>query len=261
VAGVLLHPIRLWDAEAIIPSLPGWNPFGGQVPHPSPAAEKQVFPRVAGLVPIDYFGRLQPLIMQRLLSLFTAFAPIALCAQVAINPQIGITLATLTPAQVGVQYKANVGVLAGADLRIGERFYLQPGAFFVSSKTAVSVGDSLVTEDHLVWNSLKLKALAGYNLLDGDDFRLRIIAGPTYNWLLSATGKDDHIKVEMKDFNTGTWGVDAGLGIDLTIFTVQGGVNYGLSKAYKSQEGNTNDVRFITYYVTVGVVLGGSTAK
>jgi hypothetical protein len=199
--------------------------------------------------------------MQRPLSLLTALAPFALCAQVAINPQVGVALTTLTPEQAGVQYNANVGVLAGADLRIGQRFYFQPGAFFVSGKTALSVGDSLVTEDHLIWNSLKLKALAGYNLLDGDDFRLRLNAGPTYNWLLSATGKDDNIKVEMKDFNTGTWSVDAGLGIDLTIFTLDGGVSYGLSKAYKEQDGFSNDARFFTFYATAGVVLGGSTRK
>ncbi len=197
--------------------------------------------------------------MTRLLSLLTFLVPMALCAQVAIHPQVGIANTTLTPEQEGVQYKANVGVLGGADLRIGQRFYIQPGAFVVSAKTAVSVGDSLVTEDHLIWNSLKLKALAAYNLVDGDDFRLRVNAGPTYNWLLSASGKDDNIKVEMEDFNTGTWSVDAGLGIDLTIFTLDGGVSYGLSKAYKEQDGLSNDARFFTFYATAGVVLGGST--
>lgn len=199
--------------------------------------------------------------MKRLFSLLTAFAPIALFAQVAIHPQVGIANTTLTPEQEGVQYKAKVGVLAGADLRIGQRVYFQPGAFFVSAKTAVSVGDSLVTEDQLTWNSLKLKALVGYNLLDGDDFRLRLNAGPTYNWLLSASGKDENIKVVMDDINTGTWSVDAGLGIDLTLFTVDGGVSYGLSKVYKEQDGFSNDARYFTYYATVGVVLGGSTTK
>ena len=66
-------------------------------------------------------------------------------------------------------------------------------------------------------------------------------------------------KVEMKDLNSGTWNLDAGLGIDLTIFSVEGGASYGLSKAYKEQEGITNDARFVTYYFTVGVILGGST--
>lgn len=197
--------------------------------------------------------------MTRLFTLLSIFLPMALCAQVAIHPQIGMALTTLTPEQVGVQFNADPGVLAGVDLRIGQRFYVQPGAFFVSAKTAVSVGDSVVTEDHLVWNSLKLKALLAYNLLDGDDFRLRLNAGPTFNWLLSADGKDDYIKIEMADMNTGTWNLDAGLGIDLTIFTLDGGVSYGLSKAYKEQDGLTNDARYFTFMFTAGVVLGGST--
>ncbi len=203
----------------------------------------------------------QPLTMERLFSLMAVAAPFALCAQVAIHPQIGIANTTLTPEQEGVQYTAKVGVLAGADLRIGQRAYFQPGAFFVSAKTAVSVGDSLVTEDRLTWNSLKLKALIGYNLLNGDDFRFRINAGPTYNWLLSADGKDENITIEMDDINTGTWSIDAGLGIDLTLFTIDGGVSYGLSKVYKEQDGFSNDARYFTYFATVGVVLGGSTVK
>lgn len=197
--------------------------------------------------------------MLRPLTLLASITPLALFAQVAIHPQLGIANTTLTPEKEGVQYKAKVGVLAGADLRIGQRVYFQPGAFFVSGKTAVSVGDSLVTEDHLIWNSLKLKALLGCNLLDGDDFRLRMNAGPTYNWLFSATGKDENIKVVMDDINTGTWSVDAGLGIDLTIFTLDGGVSYGLSKVYKENDGFSNDARYFTYHPTVGVVLGGST--
>jgi len=197
--------------------------------------------------------------MVRLLSLLSFIVPMALCAQIAIHPQIGMALTTLTPEQEGVQYNADPGVLVGVDLRIGQRFYIQPGAFFVSAQTAVSVGDSVVTEDHLVWNSLKLKALAAYNLVDGDDFHLRLNVGPTFNWLLSADGKDDYIKIEMADMNTGTWSVDAGLGIDLTIFTLDGGVSYGLSEAYKEQDGLSNDARFFTYQLTAGVVLGGST--
>jgi hypothetical protein len=77
--------------------------------------------------------------------------------------------------------------------------------------------------------------------------------------LLSADGKDDYIKIEMADMNTGTWSVDAGFGVDLTIFTLDGGVSYGLSEAYKEQDGFSNDARFFTYLVTAGVVLGGST--
>ena len=199
--------------------------------------------------------------MNRLLSLPLLCAPLVITAQVAFNPQLGMALTTLTPEQEGVQYKSDIGVLAGADLRIGQRFYFQPGAYFVSSKTAVSVGDSVVTEDHLVWNSMKVKAQVGYNLMDADDFRLRVNAGPTYNWLISATGKDDNIKVDLKDYNSGSFNLDAGAGIDLWIISVETGISYGLTKAYKEVDGFSNDAKFFTYYVTAGVVLGGSTTS
>lgn len=199
--------------------------------------------------------------MERLLTILAIFVPFVLSAQVAIHFQAGAANTTLAPERDGAQYKAKVGVLAGADLRIGQRAYFQPGAFFVSAKTAVSYGDTLVTEDQLTWNSLKLKALFGYNLLDGDDFRFRANLGSTYNWLLSASGKDENIKVVMDDINTGTWSADAGLGIDVTIFTVDGGVSYGLSNVYKEVEGLSSDARYFTWYATVGVVLGGSTTS
>ncbi len=199
--------------------------------------------------------------MDRLRSLLFLAFPLVTTAQVAFNPQLGMALTTLTPEQEGVQYKSDVGVLAGADLRIGQRFYFQPGAYFVSSKTAVSVGDSLVTEDHLIWNSMKVKAEVGYNLLDGDDFRLRVNAGPTYNWLISATGKDDNIKVDLKDYNSGSFNLDAGAGIDLWIISLETGISYGLTKAHKEVDGFSSDAKFFTYYVTAGVVLGGSTTS
>ena len=82
-----------------------------------------------------------------------------------------------------------------------------------------------------------------------------------YNWLLSASGQDENIKVVMDVMNTGTWSADAGLGIDVAIFTVDGGVSYELSNVYKEVEGLSSDARYFTWYATVGVVLGGTTSS
>lgn len=58
--------------------------------------------------------------MHRLLSLFAALAPLALCAQIAINPQVGAAFTTLAPEQEGLTnnarfltYYATVGVVFG----------------------------------------------------------------------------------------------------------------------------------------------------
>jgi hypothetical protein len=59
--------------------------------------------------------------MLRLHPLLSLIVPMALCAQIAIHPQIGMALTTLTPDQEGVQYNADPRGLAGVDLRIGQR--------------------------------------------------------------------------------------------------------------------------------------------
>lgn len=109
--------------------------------------------------------------------------PFATMAQFAVNPQLGMTMQKLTDAPEGAEYKAALGAMIGLDMRIGDRFYFQPGGFFERNSTVVSVGDSLVVEDNLVRSNLKLKALVGYNLIDGDGFRLRFNTGPTYDVL------------------------------------------------------------------------------
>lgn len=184
--------------------------------------------------------------------------PFATMAQFAVNPQLGITMQKLTDAPEGAEYKAALGAMIGLDMRIGDRFYFQPGGFFERNSTVVSVGDSLVVEDNLVRSNLKLKALVGYNLIDGDGFRLRFNTGPTYDVLLSVDDKDDKIEWNKDDFNSGSFNWNAGLGADITLITLETGMTYGLSKVFKEQDGFTSDAKYFTFYVTAGVVFGGA---
>ena len=62
---------------------------------------------------------------------------------------------------------------------------------------------------------MKLKALAAYNLIDGDAFRLRLNAGPTYNFLLNVSDDDGNIEDWQDSFNSGSFNLDAGLGADI----------------------------------------------
>ena len=105
---------------------------------------------------------------------------------------------------------------------------------------------------------MKLKALVGYNLTDGDGFRLRFNTGPTYDVLLSVDDKDDKIEWNKDDFNSGSFNWNAGLGADITIITLETGMTYGLSKVFKEQDGFTSDAKYFTFYVTAGVVFGGA---
>lgn len=179
-------------------------------------------------------------------------------AQLQINPQLGMVFTDLTDDQPGVESKAAIGFQLGADLRIGGRFYFQPGAHLGRSATTVKYAftDTTVIEDDLIRTTAKLKALVGFNLIHRSAFKLRLNAGPTYDVLLSVDNKDDKIAFNRDDYNAGSFNMDAGAGIDLLMMSVETGISYGLSNAYKDAGELQAKAKYFTFYLTIGIVIG-----
>lgn len=179
-------------------------------------------------------------------------------AQLQINPQLGMVLTDLTDDQPGVESKAAIGFQLGADLRIGGRFYFQPGAHIGRSATTVKYAftDTTVIEDDLIRTTAKLKALVGFNLIHRSAFKLRLNAGPTYDVLLSVDNKDDKIAFNRDDYNAGSFNMDAGAGIDLLMMSAETGISYGLSNAYKDAGELQAKAKYFTFYLTIGIVIG-----
>src|SRR5262245_20437507 len=117
--------------------------------------------------------------------LFTTLATLG-WSQIQFNPQVGGSFTNLTNTGDNVATKAAFGFQLGADLRIGDRIYFQPGVFFGRNATVVkqSNGDSATIEDNLIRTTFKIKALAGFNIIHKEAFKLRVNAGPTYEVLL-----------------------------------------------------------------------------
>lgn len=196
---------------------------------------------------------------KHLLSLAFGALAMGAAAQFQVNPQAGVNFQGLTSPEPGVQYKANVGWQLGADFRIGDRLFFQPGAHFGRSATAIKAfnNDTLLYEDDLVRTSLKLNALVGYRIIDSYQFDLRFMMGPTYDVLLSVDDRDDRIGYNRGDFRGGSLNLDAALGFDMGVVTVQPGVSFGLSRVF-SDNPVVKDIgsRYLTYGVTVGVNFG-----
>lgn len=178
-------------------------------------------------------------------------------AQISFNPQVGANFTQLTNMPSGMVSSAAVGWQVGADFRLGERFYFQPGAYFGRSATYIKFTplDTVFIEDNMIRTTAKVKALVGYNIIHDDNFKLRVNAGPTYEALLSIDSKDDKIAFNKKDYNGGSFNLDAGLGVDIWKISLETGVSYGLSNAYKDSGKFMQDAKYFTWYATVGLVL------
>lgn len=179
-------------------------------------------------------------------------------AQLKGNPQLGVLFTDLTEDLPGVESKAAVGVQLGLDLRIGDRFYFQPGGHFGRSATTVkyTFTDTTVIEDNLIRTTAKFKALVGYDLIHRSVFKLRVNAGPTYEALLSVDSKDDEIAFNKDDYNAGSFNMDAGVGLDLAMMSAEAGISYGLSRAYKDAGELEGKAKYFTFFITLGIVIG-----
>ena len=118
------------------------------------------------------------------------------------------------------------------------------------------IRDSLF-EDDLVRTNLKLNALVGYRIIDSYQFDLRFMVGPTYDVLLSVDNRNDDIGYNRGDYRKGSLNLDAALGFDMGLFTVQPGVSFGLSRVF-SDNPTVQDIgsRYLTYGLTIGINLG-----
>lgn len=180
-------------------------------------------------------------------------------AQFQLNPQVGVNFQQLTSPESGVEYKANVGWQLGTDFRFGDRLYFQPGGFFGRSATAVksTVSDTIIYEGDIVRTNLRLKAMVGYRIIDSYQFDLRFAMGPTYDVLLSVDDKDDAIGYNEGDFKKGSMNIDAALGFDMGLVTLEPSVSFGLSRVF-SDNPNVKDIgsKYLLYGLTVGINLG-----
>lgn len=183
----------------------------------------------------------------------------AASAQFQVNPQAGVVFQNLTQPEDNVDYKANIGWQLGADLRFGDRLYFQPGAFFGRSATAIKnrFADSLVYEDDLVRTNLRLKAMAGYRIIDSYQFDVRFAMGPTYDVLLSVDNRKDEISYDKGDFRKGSLNLDAALGFDMGLVSVEPSVSFGLTRVFNDNPA-VKDIgsRYMLYGLTIGINLG-----
>lgn len=180
-------------------------------------------------------------------------------AQFQVNPQFGATYQHLTGEEPGMAYKGAYGWQVGLDLRFGDRVFFQPGAFFGQNATTVRLENNSeqFIEDDIIRTNLTMRGLVGYKIVDKDLFDMRIMAGPSYDVLLSADDRHDNIGWNKGNFSNGSFNLDAALGFDMGWFTVQPGVSFGLSNAFKeSNDFGDLSSKYLTYGLTIGLNLG-----
>jgi outer membrane protein with beta-barrel domain len=171
-----------------------------------------------------------------------ALAGAASAGSLHLNPQLAITATNQqTDSQVQVSDKAKVGWMLGANVRMGSMPYFSPGIYFQKTALEVTGLDSLGVSDITdvigatsVYVPLKVGVvLAG----------LRIFAGPSLTIMTGVDSNDFGItKDDYKDTHTG---LEAGLGFNIAIVTLDASYEKGLSDVYTQTSTKQDVFRFL----------------
>ncbi len=170
---------------------------------------------------------------------------------------IAVSFAADTKAKLGYQF--------GAGLMIGNRLYINPFIAYFSRKTEYSTTSQDVldlTFDQTI-SGVFIPVLVGYRFLDPTDdpmVNFRIFAGPSFMYL-STTKYDSGEANESIDWNKSQWGAEVGAGLDISMFFVDLGYEFGLTNSNDGLTGENNvftsftEVKQNTFYVNVGIRL------
>ncbi len=173
-----------------------------------------------------------------------------LSAQFKINPKIGVTLSRLASDPADFETTARPGFTAGADVRLGKKFYFQPGIHYsvMNYELAdLSTIDPVDVPDETGIKSLKIPLNVGLSIVDLKLFRIRAFGGANF---YKVTGfRNNNLGLTKDDFAKNYWGANLGAGLDLLFMTIDLQYEWGQSAIFKNQP----DTKYRTIALTAGL--------
>ena len=191
--------------------------------------------------------------------------------QLGLGIKGAVTMNSLSTDLNDYEQAAKVGFQGGAFVRIGDKWHVQPEAYFAvksgEGDFKVDPGDpnapTINYNQTMTLNTVDVPVLIGYKIIDPPTMNLRVHAGPVASFALNRdfefTANGDKVDEDNEpftedDFKDMTWGLQAGAGVDFLFLTVDVRYELGLSNLYDKPEGSDIDADFKNnvFFVSVG---------
>ncbi len=136
-------------------------------------------------------------------------------AQVELKPAIGFNITNVSKDPDTGKANGQAGFQIGVSALIGDKFYVDPGIFWVKKSTQFVAEGTTPTELDLDMSGIRIPVAIGYHLLGHEETTaaLRILGGASAFFVTSV----DTEGADKEDFNSPSWGVFAGAGLDVWI--------------------------------------------
>ena len=188
---------------------------------------------------------LQAIVAVLTLVTFSSYNTQAQNNKTVINPKVGVNLSAVDGNLGDLQAAAKVGWNAGVDFRIGgKKLFLSPGLHF-NNYTARLVNDidtdtQLNFKDETTIQALKAPVNIGFDITGKKQLLNLYLKGGVTPTMILAVNEKAGIPFSKDDLKTFSWGANVGLGMDITILTVDLNYEIGMSDYFANTTGRNN---------------------
>ncbi|MCF8380733.1 MAG: PorT family protein [Bacteroidales bacterium] len=194
-------------------------------------------------------------------------------SQLSLGIKGAITGSTLTTDMDEIEEAAKMGFQFGAFVRIGEKFHIQPEAYFSAKRGDLKMSftdpmdplKSIEAQQGITLNTIDVPILLGYKIFDPPLMNVRLQAGPVasivtnkkFNVTLDGVDSpEDQATFNKDDLNDLNWGLQVGAGVDVLFLTIDLRYELGLNNLYikpdNAPDGSVSEFKNNVFFLSVG---------
>lgn len=156
--------------------------------------------------------------------------------QSTFKPGAGLNFTSISGT--GDDVSGKMGFQLGGSVQFGEKFYVEPGVFYMTENAeATTIDNGVNTISDSKFKGFRVPVAVGLNVLGNNQsaLGLRVFGGGSAFFITNVS--DDLTK---SDFNSPNWGVFAGVGADIAIIFVDLSYEWSVTNLQK----NVTDIDF-----------------
>ncbi|MEN8121199.1 MAG: outer membrane beta-barrel protein [Bacteroidota bacterium] len=165
-------------------------------------------------------------------------------SQMVIKPGIGMNFTRMSSDLQSYETTGRLGWQLGGTVTFGEKFYFEPGIFWVKNNWNLQELSTSLPEFKNDISSLRIPAFVGINLLGDatDDLNFHLFGGPAAQIVTKVNTNTTNLTPE--DFSKFILSMNLGAGISINKIFIDAGYEWGLTNIYINDPNNVQNRGF-----------------
>lgn len=176
--------------------------------------------------------------MKKLLMIIIfAIIPVIAYSQFNLGPKIGYNATTMKTDISEIKTDFQSGLQLGVFARFGGSWYVQPEIMYTQKGSIITIQD---VDGSVKFNTVDIPIILGYKIINTPQLGVSLQAGPVASILTDKGIQDIGDVVKSAEYETLNWAVQAGIGVDLLMFTIDLRYEAGLNEVMKINQNDIN---------------------